>query len=396
MSRVVFFTNHNIFGACNYGGAKCARRNYNLLVEVCGKDNVYACIVGDKAEIEKDVLSADVDADKVRAYQTIDNNAGALIAAVRGRKFYSVGTEKAMIHYINSLHPDLMFVESSAISGIVGKTNARKHIVFMQNIEKNYAMNKYKKEGLQFYPAYLASKHNEINGLEKADRVICLTPRDDEILRDEYEHKASAIFPITHTDTCDESRLGEVKNKNKLLFVGSLFGPNYDGVVWFIQEVLPKIPEYTLDIVGRNFETKRQELLTIANEASEYGVKINIIGTTDNLADWYYKYPAVVMPIRYGDGMKVKTAEAMMFGREIFATDEALEGYDVEGVKGIYRCNKPEEFAKNIRAVVKGETIVPSPEVRKHFLENYETEILVPKLRAMVEELCGKQKGIRE
>ena len=45
---------------------------------------------------------------------------------------------------------------------------------------------------------------------------------------------------------------------------------------------------------------------------------------------------------------------------------------------------------------MKGETIVPSPEVRKHFLENYETKILVPKLRAMVEELCGKQKGIRE
>ncbi len=49
---------------------------------------------------------------------------------------------------------------------------------------------------------------------------------------------------------------------------------------------------------------------------------------------YYYKHAAVILPIKYGAGMKVKTAEAMMYGRTIFASDEALEGYDGKGIEG--------------------------------------------------------------
>ena len=92
---------------------------------------------------------------------------------------------------------------------------------------------------------------------------------------------------------------------------------------------------------------------------------------TTNLEDYYDQADAMVMPIFVGDGMKVKTAEALMYGKPMFATDEALEGYDVEGISGIYRCNSAKEFIDMINEqIINGY----SEEVRKLFVHNYSTE----------------------
>jgi site-specific DNA-adenine methylase len=42
-----------------------------------------------------------------------------------------------------------------------------------------------------------------------------------------------------------------------------------------------------------------------------------------------------------------------MYGKTIIATDEALEGYDVNNVKGIFRCNTKKEFIDKIREASK-------------------------------------------
>jgi hypothetical protein len=84
----------------------------------------------------------------------------------------------------------------------------------------------------------------------------------------------------------------------------------------------------------------------------------------------------MVMPIRFGAGMKVKTAEAMMYGNCIFASNEALEGYAVENTNGIYRCNSAEDYISALsKFFSNGNTINNEfyEEVRGLFLEKYET-----------------------
>lgn len=39
-----------------------------------------------------------------------------------------------------------------------------------------------------------------------------------------------------------------------------------------------------------------------------------------------------------------------MYGKMIFATDEALEGYDINNVEGIYRCNNAGEFIDQLKS----------------------------------------------
>ena len=87
------------------------------------------------------------------------------------------------------------------------------------------------------------------------------------------------------------------------------------------------------------------------------------------------------MPIFYGDGQKVKTAEAMMYGKTIIATDEALEGYEIENVKGIFRCNTADEFIQtinNVSALSREEYRVS---VRDKFLNEYSYATVLEKVR---------------
>jgi hypothetical protein len=95
------------------------------------------------------------------------------------------------------------------------------------------------------------------------------------------------------------------------------------------------------------------------------------------LDEYYYTYSNIVMPIQYGAGMKVKTAEAMMFGMTIFATNEALEGYEVDDYKGIYRCNTAMEFIMAIRKM--NESFWQQNTIRECFLQQYESKVVEKK-----------------
>ena len=131
-----------------------------------------------------------------------------------------------------------------------------------------------------------------------------------------------------------------------------------------------------LTIIGRGFETKKK-LLQRNN--------VDVIGTVDRLDDYYNHADAIVSPILSGDGMKVKTSEAMMYGKNIFATKEALEGYDVSYVNGIIQCNNSREFIDSLNTAYDDPYLSRfNPAVRKCFCDNYQTEAYISKLKALL------------
>ena len=151
-----------------------------------------------------------------------------------------------------------------------------------------------------------------------------------------------------------------------------MFGPNYDGIKWFVDNVMEKLIEYTLTIVGKNFESKKDELQR---------KNVIVVGTVDDLEDYYYQNNIMVMPVFYGDGQKVKTAEAMMYGKTIVATDEALEGYSVDSVEGVFRCNTANEFIQTIRKVSFLSRDRYRVSVRNKFLEEYSYSSILKEVR---------------
>lgn len=368
--KAVFITASDILNPYGNGGVKASVEHLKLVKEYFGEENVFVCMISDN--------NTDTDVDKIKKIKRIEGKCGQLFAALCGYKNYYPWNEKEITDYIDNISPDLVFIDFSTLGRLVKVLKRYRTIVFFHNIEADYAMNKVKHEGIQYLPSYWASRKNDVYAT-RADKVICLNERDADRLFYLYGRKADMLLPITFADKFDESKT--ISNyKRELLFLGSLFAPNQSAVEWFMENVMAKLDNVTLNIVGKDFEQKREAYKKYRN--------VNVIGSVEELDSYYYSHAIVVMPIFYGAGMKVKTAEAMMYGRIILASDEALEGYDVEGVKGIYRCNTADEYIDKIKNIFKKNEIERyQKEVRDCFLDKYETSKQQIRLKKMMDEI---------
>lgn len=355
------------------GGKRESNRNYKLLKTIFGEGNIELIMFTNYS----DYSSEDEGVIRLRSYWGIIDRG---INIISGRLFTNKKNEEWIIRYIQEKRFDIIFLERSLYGSLVCKLK-KAHVkceiwIFVHNIEKNYFYNKMKKNLLLRSLVYPKIEESEEKTFEYSDRIFSLTNRDAELIKNIYGKQINAVIPTTFEDKFDLNKcVSHSWNRKELLFIGSMFGPNYEGIKWFCKNVMKELPEYTLKIVGKDFEVKRRELVSESNN-------IEVIGTVDNLEPYYYADNVMVMPIFYGDGQKVKTAEAMMYGKIIIATDEALEGYQVQNIEGILRCNSKNEFVsciRNLQSKVIWESARNS--VRKLFQEKYEFERVATKCK---------------
>lgn len=356
--KAIFISPVNVFDSKGNGGSKASLEHLNMLIRFVGIENVMIILFPSEEVKIPDSLY------NIHIIRKTRNKLLLLIASIFGCRAYMPWEEKNILKIISDFRPDFIFFDYSIEGRLVKKCKNYKSIVFFHNIEADYSYDRMKNIGWYLLPSYLAAKQNDKWASRYASRVFCFNKRDSERLQIRYSRKADVCIPVSFVDSFEEKK--DYSKQKELLFLGSCFGPNLDGIVWFAKEVMPCLPEISLYIVGKGFENVRSQFENYEN--------INVIGTVDKPSEYYYKYPTVVMPIRYGSGMKVKTAEAMMYGCHIFASDEALEGYDVNGVKGIERCNSKEDYVNRIKQYFLDDTKGFEPEVRQLFLTKYSTD----------------------
>ena len=348
--KVLFLGSQNIKECVMNGGMQCSKRNYDLIASVIDNENLFTAIIWNSKEKYP----------RNQYFMRCTNIRESLVSSFRMCRLYSYAEEKKILEYIEQVDPDILFADTSILGKILLKVNKRiKKIVFCHNVEKEYAKHRVMNEGWRYIPVFFATKYNEWLSVKEANKLICLNVRDSKLIEKNYDRKPDFLLPISFMDSFDSSKVYREKSDKVLLFIGSNFGPNYDGIKWFINNVMQELKEYNLIIVGKDFENVKEKLER---------ENVTVIGTVQKLDEYYYRYFNIVLPIKYGDGMKVKTAEAMMYGMNIFATNEALEGYETDGVCGIYRCNSSNEFIKNIRQHASGDSI--NKEVRNIYLKN--------------------------
>lgn len=229
---------------------------------------------------------------------------------------------------------------------------------------------------------------NERLTVEFADRTIVLNERDKKQYEKEYQKAPDAIVPISIPEILDLPF--NVKHKEderlQLLFVGVEYGPNLSGVRWLLNNVLPCITcDFEFNIVGYNMEKYRTEF-------EEYSDKVHVIGTVESLREWYVNADLIVAPIFEGGGMKVKTAEALSYGKHFVGCTESLEGYweDMPKVfwdKKIFKCDDPKDFAKAINRLANEEFYINDREIKDWADLNYSYQANLKKYRALFESI---------
>ena len=179
-----------------------------------------------------------------------------------------------------------------------------------------------RKADISYYPSYI-----------EKDAIHEIDPRIN----------VKAITAYVYEKFCNDINYN-FDQREGILFVGG-FGhpPNEDAVLWFTKDVYPiiqadqNIPFY---IVGSRVTEK------IENLASD-SIIVKGFVTEEELRRLYNSCKLVVVPLRYGAGVKGKVVEAMYYGAPIVTTQVGIEG--IEGAEKIVNvADKAEDFAAQV------------------------------------------------
>ncbi|HEX4523640.1 MAG TPA: glycosyltransferase [Casimicrobiaceae bacterium] len=126
-----------------------------------------------------------------------------------------------------------------------------------------------------------------------------------------------------------------------LLFVGSFrHPPNIDAVLWYANEVLPRIrtmlPGVKTYIVGADPPATIRGLATS---------DLVIAGFVPDLTPYLEGCRLSISPLRYGAGVKGKVNQAMSFGLPVVATTPSIEGMHLTPGSDVLVGDDPQAFA---------------------------------------------------
>ena len=125
----------------------------------------------------------------------------------------------------------------------------------------------------------------------------------------------------------------------RLLFVGAVdYRPNQLGLEWFIAEVLPRLRSrlgagVVVDVVG----SPPRHL-----EGAEH---VTLHGRVPSVDPFYGDAHAVIVPVLYGSGTRLKVIEAMAFRRPVVSTTAGAEGLPIRAGNEFFQADQPDEFA---------------------------------------------------
>ena len=325
------------------GAAVINRRNQTMLYQVFGEQNVKS-IYYDKRFSKFDYLPFYTSACTRDFYERLDQIINEQNISI---VFISHSMLGKLIYYIKRHFPKI------------------KIIVFFHNIEKHYAQEFIRSDGLKHLPFYVIASYNERLSVKYSDFHITLNSRDSCLLNHFYKVDVDLELPTSFTDKYVVDRNKSVVDYSsiKYLFVGNAFFANTEGVKWFVFNVLPFVPG-RLIVVGSGMNV----LKSLESD------KLEVHDYVEDLSSFYYDADLVVSPIFSGGGMKTKTAEALMYGKTVLGTREALEGYLIKE-EVVYECNSKSDYIATIQRLVKSQKINKFNKYsRELFLNNYSIE----------------------
>ena len=181
--------------------------------------------------------------------------------------------------------------------------------------------------------------------LADADLVVCLSEDEASIARRQTkETRVITKIPFLGGITCTDRSF---EDRNDIVLVASWVAgtssPNVDGLAWFLTDVFPlvqkRVPWARLRITG---DSPPASLTRLA------GFGVGFEGLVPNLSDFYQAARCVIVPLRFGSGVKIKTIEALQFGVPIVATSIGAEGIDLHSTEAIGVEDDPAAFSEAV------------------------------------------------
>jgi len=190
-------------------------------------------------------------------------------------------------------------------------------------------------------------KAKELSYIKYADASIVISKFEHDMLNTLLP-ETSCIYHIPQTRPFMGTTNGCSLRKG-FIFIGSAHQPNVDALRYFqdvIHPILVKyMPDYTLGIIGKELheslsEPRDKDLLNNPH--------IRFLGFVEDPSLLFDRAIAMVVPLRYGSGIKGKVVQSIQYAIPCVTTSIGAEGLDLPKSSSVIVSNSPNEIAENL------------------------------------------------
>lgn len=180
--------------------------------------------------------------------------------------------------------------------------------------------------------------------LNHFDAVLAIQKNEYEILRKMLPHKVLLLCPHSVTYDSQYQKSNEIRN---IGFIGADNEANYSGLDWFIKQVWPIVKQLNLNLyifgkVGARFQDVCDADESIKNMSDKL-----------SQAEIYSLVDCMINPVFVGGGLKIKTLEALAYGKPLISSKEGSVGIDNQDENGIIVAHNRLEFIESLIKLVK-------------------------------------------
>jgi glycosyltransferase involved in cell wall biosynthesis len=183
----------------------------------------------------------------------------------------------------------------------------------------------------------------EIDLCEKFDQVVTMTEPDKQAL---ISYAPNLDIHVVQTAVDSEYFVPQGSHDEEpesIMFLGAFrHYPNVDAVVYFADEILPKIrrekPNVKFYVVGSYGKD------AIPRRIQEQD-NVIITDWVDDLRPYYERATVLVVPIRLGGGIRGKIQEAWCMHKPVVATPLGADGLEAVDGKNLLIAGEPDAFA---------------------------------------------------
>jgi len=197
------------------------------------------------------------------------------------------------------------------------------------------------------YVDYQKLKAEEEASWRAADACAVTSPRDEATIRQAVPRARTAVVPNA-ADTDFYSPRASTPEPSTILFFGTIAHyPNTDGLIFFLDNVLPLIkqvrPDVRLLVVG---PAPPPEILRRA------APDVIVTGEVPDVRPYLERAKVVVVPLRIGGGTRLKIVEALAMAKPVVSTSLGAEGLDVSDGEDILIADNAPAFADRVAGVL--------------------------------------------
>lgn len=185
-----------------------------------------------------------------------------------------------------------------------------------------------------------------------------------------------------------------VQHQNNVNFVmtGAMdYKPNYDGALFFINEILPYLQEKTDKKVG--FYCVGRTPITKLKKYHNPDKNIVITGSVDDVRPYIAHSFACVAPLFIGRGIQNKVLEAMAIGKTCFVSQNAFDGIDAVDNEHLVICHNTQEWQEKLLHGIENPNMLKAigEAATQHVTHRYSATLVQEKLNHILNNLMQSQ-----